>query len=128
MTTDKTTMIRKLTLLLMVAGAFTLFASSARAMCAYNDTAQTINVEFDCGWFCDNAWTVEAGSHYCRTSESGHFFADFHTGVEGLVLPRINLRVDAHGYVVMSPVGEGVQVCAYRQDNTVSECQTFDPS
>ena len=127
MTTDKTTMIRKLTLLLMVAGAFTLFASSASAMCAYNSTNVEIRVEFDCGWFCGNRWDMQPNSHDCRPNKSGHFLADFFIAGEGQAA-RVNLKVDAHGWVEMTLSSDGkVQVCAYEQDRSPSACQTFDP-
>ena len=126
MVANKVTAVKRLTLLTIV-GAVTLFGATANAMCAYNSTNVEIKVEFDCGWFCGNQWDMQPNSHDCRPNKSGHFLADFFSAGEGQTA-RVNLEVDAHGWVEMTLSSDGkVQVCAYKQDSSLSACQTFDP-
>ena len=121
--------LRRCTHLLILAATVIVaqVASSTNAMCAYNSTNVEIKVEFDCGWFCGNQWDMQPNSHDCRPNKSGHFLADFYIAGEGQS-SHINLEVDAHGWVEMTLSSDGkVRVCAYKQDRSLSACQTFDP-
>ena len=110
--------------LLLTVGAFMLFASSASAMCAYNYTDVSVSADFSCGWFCDNNWEMEPGSHDCRPNKGGTLEAIYvaATGAEA----RFSLSVEAHGWVEIRPSGDGgASFCAYRQDRTLDQCQSF---
>lgn len=102
--------------------------SAASAMCVYNNTDVELYVDFDCGIFCENDWDTEPENHYCRAGEAGLLTTGF--GLAGdSPITRVALNVDAHGYVVMTqPSSTEVNVCAYREDDSLVGCQSFDPT
>ena len=101
-------------------------ASLAQAMCVYNQTDIEIAVEFNCGLFCESDWTLNRGAHKCRT-EAGAVETNWVYGGGGYS-PDLEVDVDRHGYVVMTRVdSDTIQVCSYREDNSLRDCQTFNP-
>ena len=100
--------------------------SAVSAMCVYNQADVEVYVEFDCGIFCENDWNTEPNNVYCRAGEAGLLSTGF--GPEALD-GRVGLNVDAHGYVVMTqPSIIEVEVCAYREDDSLVGCQSSNPT
>lgn len=129
-----TAKLKRVILPFFLVGAFVVFsqlASTAQAMCVYNDTTIKIDVEFDCGIFCDNSWSTEPNNSYCRPDKSGTINTDWFccNGAGGRV-PRISMQVDAHGYVVLSWTDSSqtvINVCVYHEDDSLAGCQSFSP-
>ena len=126
------TTLRKLTRPLFIVGAFMVLcqlASTALAMCVYNQANTDVYVYFTCGGFCFNEWTTEPNNSYCRPSESGTIQADFVYAGAVLKEPQINLDVDAHGYAVISqPSSDRINLCAFHADDSLASCQAFNPN
>lgn len=105
-------------------------AATVSAMCVYNRTVGEVDVEFDCGVFCKNDWNTQPGGRYCRQGENGEFLAglynDASTGGSN-TYAYVDFTVEAHGWVEMTQADKNsnVQVCAYRQDRSQAECQSF---
>lgn len=123
--------LRRFLLPLLTVSAFVVlcqFGSSVSAMCIYNKADVEIDVEFDCGIFCDNVWNTEPNNVYCRAGEAGTVLTGF--GLAGdSPITQVVLNVDAHGYVVMTqPSVIKVEVCAYREDDSLAGCQSFNPT
>ena len=121
-----TSTLKKLTLLTL-AVAFTVaaqLASSAHAMCIYNNTEVEIFVEFKCGWFCGNVWTTEPQNHYCRPSEGG----EVNIPLKPSKVQNAYVDVDDHGWVEMNETGGEVEVCVYQpnEDPRARVCIYFE--
>ena len=123
------TPLKRFTLLLTLAGAFTVLAqlsSSAHAMCVYNKTPMTVSVDFHCGLFCENDWTMEAGDYKCRPNKGGLLLTGYIAG-QFYATPEVTISVDAHGWIEMTLEEDGVGVRSYKQDGTQDDYQTYDP-
>ena len=122
--------LRRLAQPLFLAGAFLVlcqFASTVQAMCVYNQANINVYVFFSCGAFCFNEWTTEPNNSYCRPSESGTVGTDS-LEAEDTIIYRVEVDVDAHGYVVLSqPSSDRINVCAFHADDSLANCQAFNP-
>ena len=131
------TILKRFTLLLTLAGAFTLLAqlsSSAHAMCVVNYTDKVVSVEFICGFTCQNDWTLEpttpatsSDGVRCHPGKGGGLNAGFYWNNSGGGQFTVILPVEANGWAELHTVNGDVQACSYRQDRSLSECQSYDP-
>ncbi len=105
----------------------TQLASTAQAMCVYNNMDVQMEVTFDCGIFCSNNWTIDPNGYNCRPSEAGTVLLGPGCG-EGGCLYYASIDVDAHGYVVLSGTGGAGStrsMCAFHEDDSLAGCVNF---
>lgn len=120
---------RRFLLPLFAAGVLCAFASTAQAMCVYNQASINVDVYFSCGLFCFNDWNTEPNNSYCRPEESGIVQTDLEEGLNNTPDYQVQLDVDAHGYVVISqPSSDRINLCAFHADDSLAGCKSFNPN
>ena len=107
------------TLLLATFGFLAQLTTAAHAMNFYNNTTVQLSVDFSCGIFCGNNWTVNAGDMKSRPNEAGNLWA-----LGGNYACSVD--VDQHGWVVAAGSDDtSIVLTSYHQDGSVRQTCTF---
>jgi hypothetical protein len=118
---------------LFLVGAFMVLcqlASTALAMCVYNNMDVEIEVDFLCGTFCENDWSIDPNGYNCRPATSGTLHVNkVCAGIYATSCTYLNnIDVEAHGYVVLSGTGGAGStrsMCAFHEDDSLVGCVSF---